>query len=250
VRKISNGNLFKRSETGRNKKKKILIILSILAVVASVIYWWGYPLLLPPYELLEEGEEEYIFLPHWEKGEYPSFENVDKALKSLVLGNIAFNAPEEIRWNNTAVIELLLSLSFSVDELKDKIQEAGEREGAKIRVADQMIAVLKSSGFKIIKLTPEKQAISFEEITDWKWEITPIKRGEQTLYLTISAILFVNGERTPRKIESFKREIYIKVTFIQKLGFFIKDKWNWLWSVILVPLIILIWKKWKSKKMN
>jgi len=41
------------------------------------------------------------------------------------LGNIAFNAPEEIQWNNTAVIELLLSLSFSVDELKDKIQEVG-----------------------------------------------------------------------------------------------------------------------------
>lgn len=176
MRKISNGNLFKRSETGRNKKKKILIILiiilSILAVVAGVIYWWGYPLLLPMSELLEKGE----------RGEYPSLENVDKALKSLVLGNIAFNTPEEIQWNNTAVIELLLSPSFSVDELKDKIQEAGEREGAEIRVADQMSAVLESSGFKIIELTKEIQAISFEEITDWKWEITPIKRGEQTLY--------------------------------------------------------------------
>jgi len=79
-----------------------------------------------------------------------------------------------------------------------------------------MSAVLKSSGFEIIKLTPETQAISFEEITDWKWEITPIKRGEQTLYLTISAILFVNEERTPRKIESYRKKIYIKVTFIQK----------------------------------
>jgi flagellar basal body-associated protein FliL len=250
VRKISNGNLFKRSEMGRNKKKKILIILiiilSILAVVASVIYWWGYPLLLPTSEplVLLEGEEE------GEEEEYPSLENVDKALKSLVLGNIAFNTPKEIQWNNTAVIELLLSPSFSVDELKDKIQEAGEREGAKIRVADQMSAVLKSSGFEIKELTPKIQAISFEEITDWKWEITPIKRGEQTLYLTISAILFVNGERTPRKIESYREKIYIKVTFMQLLSFFIKDKWNWLWSVILVPLIIWIWKKWKSKKMN
>lgn len=244
MRKISIRNLFKRSETGRNKKNKIPIILFILvlAVVASAICLWTYLLLFPPSATLVplKGEEEG----------YPSLENVDKALKSLVLGNIAFNAPEEIQWNNTAVIELLLSLSFSVDELKDKIQEAGEREGAKIRVADQMSAVLKSSGFEIIKLTPETQAISFEEITDWKWEITPIKRGEQTLYLTISAILFVNGERTPRKIESYREKIYIKVTFMQLLSFFIKDKWNWLWSVILVPLIIWIWRKWKSKKMN
>ena len=162
----------------------------------------------------------------------------------------AFNTTKEIQWNNTAVIELLLSLSFSVDELKDKIQEAGEREGTKIRVADQMSAVLDSAGFEIKELTPKIQAISFEEITDWKWEITPIKRGEQTLYLTISAILFVNEARTPRMIESFKKEIYIKVTFIQLLGSVIKAKWEWLWGVILEPLIIWIWKKWKGKKMN
>ena len=189
--------------------------------------------------------------PETTEGYPPSLKNVDKVLESLELGSIAFNTPKEIQWNNTAVIELLLSPSFSVDELKDKIQEAGEREGAEIKIANQMGAVLKSSGFEIIELHDDKiQAISFEEITDWKWQITPIKRGEQTLYLTISAILFVNGERTPRKIESYREKIYIKVTFMQLLSFFIKDKWNWLWSVILVPLIIWIWKKWKSKKMN
>ena len=233
---------------------KVYLITAIVLAIVLIIYYttpWIKGLItdyketkgdIITGEIIESSEKI-------EEG-YPSLENVDKALKSLVLGNIAFNAPEEIQWNNTAVIELLLSLSFSVDELKDKIHEAGEREGAKIRVADKMSAVLMSSGFEIIKLTPETQAISFEEITDWKWEITPIKPGEQTLYLTISAILFVNGERTPRKIESYRKKIYIKVTFIQKLGFFIKDKWDWLWGVILVPLIIWIWRKWKGKKMN
>ena len=47
MRKISIGNLFKKSETGGGKKNKILIILLILIVAAGAFYWWGYPLLFP-----------------------------------------------------------------------------------------------------------------------------------------------------------------------------------------------------------
>jgi len=47
MRKISLGNLFKKSKTGGNKKSKILILLLVLIVVAGAIYWWGYPLLFP-----------------------------------------------------------------------------------------------------------------------------------------------------------------------------------------------------------
>ena len=48
MRKISIGNLFKKSEsdTGKSKKSRILIILLIFIVAAGVFYW-GYPLLFP-----------------------------------------------------------------------------------------------------------------------------------------------------------------------------------------------------------
>ena len=47
MRKISIGNLFKKSETGWNKTGKILFVLLIIIVAAGVFYWWGYPLLFP-----------------------------------------------------------------------------------------------------------------------------------------------------------------------------------------------------------
>lgn len=47
MRKISIGNLFKKSEPGGNKISKILIILLIIIIVAVAFYWWGYPLLFP-----------------------------------------------------------------------------------------------------------------------------------------------------------------------------------------------------------
>ncbi len=47
MRKISIGNLFKKSETGGSKTGKILFILLILIIAAGAFYWWGYPLLFP-----------------------------------------------------------------------------------------------------------------------------------------------------------------------------------------------------------
>ena len=45
MRKISIGNIFKKSETGGNKTGKILFILLVIIIAAGAFYWWGYPLL-------------------------------------------------------------------------------------------------------------------------------------------------------------------------------------------------------------
>ena len=47
MRKISIGNIFKKSETGGNKTGKILFILLVIIIAAGAFYWWGYPLLFP-----------------------------------------------------------------------------------------------------------------------------------------------------------------------------------------------------------
>ncbi|HER24905.1 MAG TPA: hypothetical protein ENO17_07655 [Candidatus Atribacteria bacterium] len=46
MRKISIGNLFKRS-TSSGRNSKILIFLLVLLLAAGAFYWWGYPLLFP-----------------------------------------------------------------------------------------------------------------------------------------------------------------------------------------------------------
>jgi len=47
MKKISIGNLFKKSESGGNNKSKLLILLLILIVAGGAFYLWGYPLLFP-----------------------------------------------------------------------------------------------------------------------------------------------------------------------------------------------------------
>jgi hypothetical protein len=132
-----------------------------------------------------------------------------------------------------------------MEKLQDKIVEAGKREGAQIRVANQMEARLSGRGFKIQAITPEVQAVSKANVTEWKWEIEAAKPGSQPLLLTLSALLQVEGERLPRAIRTFERTIEVRVTWPQRLSNFMVDNWQWLWTTLLVPIVGWIIQKWR-----
>jgi hypothetical protein len=71
--------------------------------------------------------------------------------------NIAYNTPETIQLDDTAVVQLKLSPSFGIDELKKKITELGKKEGASIPIPfyRRVVAHLKGLAFKIEALGEE-----------------------------------------------------------------------------------------------
>ena len=56
---------------------------------------------------------------------------VDKALREMELANVAFNAPSIINIDDATKIELKLSLSDTIEQLKQYITETGEKHGEK-----------------------------------------------------------------------------------------------------------------------
>jgi len=175
-----------------------------------------------------------------------SFDAIDKILSKLKLGNIAFNAPGSIGLYDTAVIELKLGLEKTADELKQMIESEGVREGAQIRVADRMEARLSGPNFAVTAITPEIQAVSRSDITEWKWEVKPKFEGRQFLHLTLSALISVDNETTPRVIRTFDKLIEVKVSWLQRIVSFFTKNWQWLWAAILVPVAGWTWNKWKK----
>ena len=167
----------------------------------------------------------------------PAFDEIDRALKALPLASAAFNTPTELRLGDPAVIQLLLSLSKPLGDLKAKLREIGERQGALIRVAPLMEARLTGSGFTIEALTPETQPVGRRTDTEWSWEVEGSEGGSQRLHLSLSALITVEGERTPRAVRTFDREIEINVTATQRITGFIGDNWQWLWAALVVPLL-------------
>ena len=157
------------------------------------------------------------------------------------LGSVAFNAPTELRLGDSVVIQLVLSAERSVRELQKELTEIGEREGARIEISRRMEARLTGSGFRIEATTPELQAVRPNRVTEWSWQIEPTEAGRQRLNLTLSALIDVDGESTPYAVETFRRELDIRVSWTRTVTGFVGRNWQWLSTAILIPLIGWIW---------
>lgn len=173
---------------------------------------------------------------------------IDHILEKLEFGNIAFNVPKTMNLRDTALIQLVLSLGIPIDDLKQMIEAVGEKEGTRIRVSDRMEARLSGPDFAITAITPEIQAVSKNEITEWKWEVKPKIDGNHYLHLTLSAILSVEGGSTPRAIRTFDKVIEVEVAWHQRVGLLFEKNWQWLWAAILVPVFGWLWKRKKKSK--
>ncbi|HVS30616.1 MAG TPA: serine/threonine-protein kinase [Thermoanaerobaculia bacterium] len=135
----------------------------------------------------------------------PAFQ-ADRELTSTA--NIAFNTPETMTAGEAGIIHLLLDLERRGSELEIEIRGEGPTSSAVIRAGESMEARLAGSAFDIRAITPELQAISARDTTEWQWEITPREEGRQRLFLTINAIV---GGTSKRSIRTFDRTIDVRV---------------------------------------
>jgi hypothetical protein len=173
--------------------------------------------------------------------------DVDALLARMEFGNIAFNVPQELNVKETALIQLLLSATTALDELQRELTAPGTGVGAHVKISERMEARLTGPEFDITTITPETQAVSRQVNTEWKWEIKPRRVGTHALHLTLSALVTVDGETTPRTIKTFDRDIVIEITPAQRAAAFIAANWQWLWAAILVPLATWWWKRRASR---
>ena len=164
------------------------------------------------------------------------FEEIDQIIASLPRANAAFNAPTALALGESAVVQLRLSAQKSIRELKEEITALGEKEGANIKVSDRMEARLTGLGFEIEAVTPETQGVSGQDVTEWKWEIEPTERGTQRLHLTLTALIEVDGEASPRTVRTFERMLVVDVALSTRVSEFVGDNWQWLWTAILIPV--------------
>lgn len=229
----------------KTRKAVISSLIAIAAVLLASIL--GFFLL--PYKSIMDVHNEPAF-PIVETPEVvdPSELLVDRILKKLEFGNIAFNAPRTVNIDDTVIIQLLLGFKTPIDELKKQIEAAGEKEGAHIRVSNVMEARLTGTNFAINAVTSEEQAVTRTDVTEWKWEVVPKKKGRHHLHLTLSVRINVDGFPTLRSIRTFDKNIEVKVTWDQQASSFIKANWDWLWAAILVPVAGWLWKKKKGAK--
>ncbi len=167
--------------------------------------------------------------------------DVERMLQRMNWGNIAFNVPDAMSFEEMRSIELVLSPSKSIEEVAGMPQEPGHIETARIQFSNVMEASLTGAGFEVTKVTPERQPISNVRETVWKWDVRASKPGRQRLNLTMNAILNIDGSEQVRTIRTFKKEIVIVVSWRRRVVDFGANNWQWLWAAIGIPAATWFW---------
>ncbi|HYI12205.1 MAG TPA: serine/threonine-protein kinase [Thermoanaerobaculia bacterium] len=133
----------------------------------------------------------------------------DKQLKWEA--NIAFNTPEQINLDEHHVIKLLLDMHRPANELAGQLPEGDKAATATIKISDLVEARLSGAAFEIRPITPETQAVSAGETTEWQWEVTPKQDGNHRLFLTVNAIFGSGADQRKRSIRTYDRSIEVRV---------------------------------------
>jgi hypothetical protein len=146
------------------------------------------------------------------------------------------------------------SASDSIDDLKQKIKEvkeAGEVKVEPVDVSQRMEALVFSTpepAFDVSSITGEsQQPIISEGDTAWRWKVVASNTGDKDLHLKVSI-----GLSSPQEGESFSfrpvegfpvsfEKISVKGTQWQNASNFVGSNWQWLWTAILVPLVVFLW---------
>ncbi len=178
----------------------------------------------------------------------PKGTSIDQIFENLSIGNIAFNTPSAMRLDETASIELALSPTKALAELKQAVQEPGRIETAEIKISEFMEAKLVGLGFEIREVRPTRQFVSKTEDTLWKWDIKAIKPGRQRVNLTLNVIIEDRGREITRALQTFTKDIEIEVSFSSRVKGFVENNWQWLWATLVVPIAAWLWRRYSVRK--
>jgi hypothetical protein len=185
-----------------------------------------------------------------------TFNEVDEFLEKLPVGNAAFQAPKRIKIGDKALVKLLISQSTELDTLLKKLSgDSAEVEmnvgGKPVKLHTVMRARLNGgNGIAIRPLGEEEIAIGSQGEHEWVWEIEAKETGKQILRLQLYAIFKVQDKERAYEIKTFEESIEVQVSALYEIKSFLARNWQWLWAVVLVPLLssLFAWWKRKSKK--
>lgn len=173
-------------------------------------------------------------------------EIIEDELDKLVLGKIIFNPAQEMKVNVIERIEVRITKK-DTEDLFAGLRGRGVPQIEEIRVGTFMKVRLTGHNFDIKPLSHEEQPVTGEGITQWEWDVIPLKSGIQTLLLAVAVrIKIPNYDEETIDYPVFERKIKVKVNIIT---WFAKH-WKLFLTKIIAPIIVGIIVAWLVHKLR
>ena len=225
-----------------NKFKKFGLTLSTLAILTFACSCGGAATATPPASATAPVSLTAGPLA-------PDFTEIDQALKAALTGSIAYNAPQAMKLNETATIELLLNPELEPEVLATQITQAGEVVTASVEITPRMKAVLLQQSQDAFFIQPlhdnAEQLISTTETTKWSWDVTAKLGGVQRLTLVVYRLITVDGNDNWRVVESYRSDIDVEVSMLQR---FLMLDWKWIAGILVTALFIPAFWRWMDQR--
>lgn len=162
-------------------------------------------------------------------------QTIDKIIENLENANIAFNAPESLKVDESWSILLLVSTGQTTDSLRAELTsilndktKVGVVIVEEVKVSEEIEASLTGFGFTLKPVTQIRQLVKEKGYTRWEWIIKGEVTGRQVLYLTINAIIDYKGIQKTQTIQTFRKEIFIYIKSSTAFISFLSKNISWI----------------------
>lgn len=173
----------------------------------------------------------------------------DSVLSQLIEQvNVVFKIPEQTQLGDKIKAQLLVDLEKSIEELDKTNPVKGTTVVGTFKTSRVITAKLIAPDFTVTAVEPEEQVLVPGQTATWNWHLTPKDSGVYDVTLTIDAKVEVNSREKSSHVKTFERTVKVTVTPMQIMLAFIENNWQWLWSALLVPVLLWFWNKRKKVK--
>ena len=147
------------------------------------------------------------------------------------LGQVAFGTADTMVLGESYDAILRVSPKRSPSELAALV-EAQLPPGDPVTVEwgllyERMRATLTGDDFQTRLVVPAalaEQEVSFQRDTQWQWAVEPQRAGpDRELYVTLDAILPIDGQERPFTIQTYQKRVLVTVTLGRRVLIFAKD---------------------------
>ena len=164
---------------------------------------------------------------------------------STNMGHVAYKIPTEMKVRNT--YQVIVRISKTTATIYENLN--GEVRTSTIPVTETMEVKLIDPSpddrkmFDVIADNDATQLVeNNESVTQWSWNVTPIRSGQAHLKVMIAVI--TNGNR---KETVYQDTVNIETNLGKQIPFFIGQYWQWMLSTLVIPFGVWFYNRKKNK---
>lgn len=168
-------------------------------------------------------------------------ENITNRLSKSFKNIIYFNSPEKMIKGFSTKVYINLSKQMDLIESLKSLDKTNKiRYARKIQV--NLLSDSKES-FEIVPIERSEQIVTNDTITKWSWSVTPLKRGEHKLFLSINAYIYVDNFESVMSIKTLDKKIIVDINYFKEFIRLLIENIKWLLASMIFPIIAFYWIK-------